>query len=397
MKTNLTSKLLFISLLSVNIGCSLWSKEEKSSEIVMNEISSPSGKKVEKDTEDPSLLDQITQTMKSGVEAIGEGVGTIADKTISAVGLGDKKVEEKISGNLTFSHIHWGEIPQKHFSKYQGKSISVIKSAKELFDFKANASTLNSSKVMKSLSAVDFNKELILVVFAEFSGAKRMSSVTSITYGDVLEIDLVEATEEASCNAYIRSGQKGLSYQMISIEKPKFEIENYSVKLNRNSTRSFCSSDFGNYSQLSGAQEVKYTELENFSFKKGSSKSEVSLGLFKNKWGSWDSFKTHYCQNCDKYENEVGFPNKKILLSIAGMGEGGNNESKYVYKLEGISYVSGFWYFDITKSTRCTSDRGNHSLISIDKSELPGSGLSLSYDRMVVPTPFVPIKKVTCQ
>jgi hypothetical protein len=377
--------------------------QEEPKEIVGSDIEAPAseGEPANNDTskkEKDGLLGMITSSMKSGVKAIGDGVGSIADTTLSAVGLNEKKEESNSSvqlQKLDFQHIAWGEIPYSEVKSFEGKNISIIRSLKEMIDFKSRASNLNSSKTLRQIESINFKKEVVLVVFTEYQQHKEYSNVTSIYLDQGLHISRQIAVESEHCNDYVQSGRKGISYQLISAPISKHIGKNLSVAMEISGKLSICPRDFGNYSQLASSKKIPFKIVEQLMSKVDNSAKELNLKIFKNKWGGWDRFKSNYCTHCSRYENEVGFPSRKTLVSFQKPKSVNPN---YKLALNSVHYISGYWYLDVTAKLKCRKEKeSDHQLIEINNADIPDGGKSLALDRIIVPGPFIPVERNSCK
>ena len=162
---------LLISLSS----CAAAKKEDKVSNERKERIASLTSETPEKSTKDQGILGTIENTVKSSVDIIGKGVNQFTETTLSAVGIKqtqDKKDENRPKKYLRFSHVSWGEIPQSETSLFEDKTVAIIKSLKELVDFRSKTSQVNYSKSLKELASIDFDKENVLVFLQSFEERK---------------------------------------------------------------------------------------------------------------------------------------------------------------------------------------------------------------------------------
>ena len=181
------------------------------------------------------------------------------------------------------------------------------------------------------------------------------------------------AIERKDCYDYVRKNTKGLTYQILVVEKFP-TLENQKVEIESSGEFSFCSSDFGNFAQLASSKQIPFTKLKNLE-SKVASKKELTVQIFKNIWGGWDKFKQNYCEDCVKYENKVGFPYRKTLISLQ---KSEMIDSDYSFKLNKIKFISGFWYLDVTARRKCSAvEFSQHQLFEVMNKDLPDLGQNL--------------------
>lgn len=410
------TKLIFLAafLVSIQSGCSLFSNDEqpaKVSEIVVSNITAPttsaeavagadsnntSGNHNNKKNEDSSFIGKLSESFKSGAGYLSDSVKDIADTTMTVVGLRQNKTEEKSAKALSieFDSIGWGEIPSGQMNEFEKKHVALITNFEELLNFRSKVSMLNSAPVGRSFESIDFEEETVMVVFSHYNGSKIFSNVSDVTHMGEVEIVVNVGKEDSECEEFVRSGRKGISFQVIVLKQKGTMSDDLPVTISKASEHVVCSRYFGNYASFNLGQKIPFEIVDELSAEYTNSTDVLTVELFKNKWGRWSSFKANYCPECSKHENEIGFPKNRLLVALRS-GFSTKNEEIF---LKEISYVGGFVYLDVRKKQVCglNTKKQKTILISLDRKVFLQSFSNLSLDRFVLPGPFLPAERVSC-
>lgn len=347
-----------------------------------------------------TMLSALQTKLSTGAKSIEKKIISVGQGALETVGLSDKasievsKVEKR---NLFFQHLYWGDVPKDYLDVFKNKSISIISNMKELIDFKSKTSILNASKSFQSAETVNFEEKLILIVFEHYQGAKKYSDVELMEYDGNLSISRSIAIEDENCQSIVGGNKNGTSFQVILLGKDQGIKKNNSVKISTTSQLKFCSKNFGNYSQLGAAKKLEFEKIRELKPNLRNNDAQLSYQIFKNKWSGWGEFKKNYCRSCVELESKLGFPNEELLVTLQIDKADNSLGNAFDLHINAIYFVSGFWYFDVTKSLKCPeATNGQHYLLSLKKSDLPDRGVSLNTERVVYPGPFIPTTTKDC-
>lgn len=301
--------------------------------------------------------------------------------------------------HIRFSNIMKGTILDKHIEKYAEKSFIVIEDSKELIDFRSEVNSLDSEEILTSLESIDFSTSYVLVILNRYKGKGVFSNTIHMSRTQDFELKQEIAVEADDCSETVKAKLDAVSFEMLQVKdinvKPQADDLNIQVVNETN----YCSDDFGNFSVIAEAKKLPFTIERELSKPGHSSEKMTKYRVYRNLWGAWEGYTKNVCPDCRNDSSLKNFSKKKVLISVdlASSVVEGSLTARYNIKLNGIKYVSGYWYLELSREPLCPGERPvNHLLASVLIDDIPGKTVSITNDKLVTPSPFLRIETRKC-
>lgn len=301
--------------------------------------------------------------------------------------------------HIRFSNIMKGTILDKHIEKYAGKNFIVIEDSKELIDFRSEVNSLDSEEILTSLESIDFSTSYVLVVLNSYKGKGLYSNTIHMSRKQDFELKQEIASEADDCSDTVKAKLDGISFEMLQVKDIDVRPQTSNLNPQVINEISYCSDDFGNFSVIAEAKKLPFTIERELSKPSQTIEKMTNYRVFRNLWGAWEGYTKNVCPDCRNDSSLKNFSRRKVLISVdlsSSVFDGSLTDS-YNIKLNGIKYVSGYWYLELSREPVCPGEIPvNHLLVSVLIDDIPGKTVSISNEKLVVPSPFLRIEKREC-
>jgi hypothetical protein len=301
--------------------------------------------------------------------------------------------------DIDFRSIIKGSIPEKYHSLYEGKSFLVIESLENLMNFKAKSNVLNSEEASVQLETLDFSDSYILVLLNGYTGPAIYRHTIKASYNKNFNFIVETASEGMGCNDVVKGKISGITFEVLNLKKITAKPQEETIEFKVANKTHFCSESFGNFSVLEEARDLPFSLERQLTVKGHLNKEMISHRVFRNRWGAWEGYVKNVCRDCSEDESLKDYTKNKVLLALdlSSVQEDDQLIRNYHLRIKNIKYLGGYWYVNTYRDAICPGEEPlNHLLVSVLKQDIPGDVVTISNDKIVLPSPFLPISKRSC-